>query len=74
MPRLPTAQLGPHQITRLIVGGNPFCGNSHYSEELSREMIEFYTAERVKGLRSARPQFALLTDLRVIVSPHHTRG
>ena len=47
MLRLPTVQLGPHQITRLIVGGNPFCGNSHYSEDLSREMIEFYTAERV---------------------------
>ncbi len=44
---LPTVPFGPHQITRLIVGGNPFCGNSHYSEAMSREMVEYYTAERV---------------------------
>jgi hypothetical protein len=47
MATLPTVPFGPHQITRLIVGGNPFCGNSHYSEAMSREMIEYYTAERV---------------------------
>jgi len=47
MKTLPTIPFGPHQVTRLIVGGNPFCGNSHYSPELSREMREFYTAERV---------------------------
>jgi hypothetical protein len=47
MAQLPTVPFGPHQITRLIVGGNPLCGNSHYSKEMSREMSEFYTAERV---------------------------
>ena len=47
MTLLPTIPFGPHQITRLIVGGNPFCGNSHFSAERSREMAEYYTAERV---------------------------
>ena len=47
MTRLPTIPLGPHQVTRLIVGGNPLCGNSHYSETMSREMAEYYTPERV---------------------------
>jgi hypothetical protein len=47
MTRLPTVPFGPHRITRLIVGGNPFCGNSHFSAEMSREMAEYYTAERV---------------------------
>ena len=47
MTTLPTVPFGPHHITRLIVGGNPFCGNSHYSEAMSREMVEYYTAERV---------------------------
>jgi hypothetical protein len=47
MPTVPTVPFGPHHITRLIVGGNPFCGNSHFSEEMSREMVEYYTAERV---------------------------
>jgi len=44
---LPTVPFGPHQVTRLIVGGNPLCGNSHYSDELTREMLEYYTPERV---------------------------
>jgi hypothetical protein len=46
-PTLPTISLGPHRITRLIVGGNPFCGNSHASEALSEEMRAYYSAERV---------------------------
>jgi hypothetical protein len=44
---LPTIPFGPHQVTRLIVGGNPFCGNSHYSQAMSQEMSEYYTAEQV---------------------------
>jgi hypothetical protein len=47
MTSLPTIPFGPHQVTRLIVGGNPFCGNSHYSEAKSQEMSDFYTANRV---------------------------
>jgi len=46
-PLLPTVQFGPHRITRLIIGGNPFCGNSHYSEALSQDMRRYYTAEQV---------------------------
>jgi len=47
MNELPRIQLGPHSITRLIIGGNPFCANSHYSEEMSRDMDEYFTAQRV---------------------------
>jgi hypothetical protein len=47
MPQLPTVPFGRYRITRLIVGGNPFCGNSHFSGEMSREMVEYYTADRV---------------------------
>jgi len=45
--QLPTVPFGPIEITRLVVGGNPFCGNSHLSPEKSREMAEFFTAEKV---------------------------
>lgn len=38
---------GPHRISRLILGGNPFCGNSHVSRHLSAEMSRYYTDERV---------------------------
>ncbi|MBN1349283.1 hypothetical protein JXJ21_07730 [candidate division KSB1 bacterium] len=47
MSTIPEIQFGPHKITRLIVGGNPFCGNSHFSEAMSREMADFYIAEKV---------------------------
>ena len=45
---LPTVKLGGHEITRLIVGGNPMCGNSHYNEEMSRDMFDWYTTENAK--------------------------
>ncbi|MGQ9730684.1 MAG: hypothetical protein ACUVX8_05355, partial [Candidatus Zipacnadales bacterium] len=36
-------------VSRLIVGGNPFSGNSHWSVERSREMRDYYTVERIKA-------------------------
>jgi hypothetical protein len=47
MAQLPAVPFGPHSVTRLIVGGNPFCGNSHYSPAMSGEMSEYYSADRV---------------------------
>jgi hypothetical protein len=47
MASLPTVPFGSYRVTRLIVGGNPFCGNSHYSQEMSAEMAAYYTGERV---------------------------
>jgi hypothetical protein len=51
---LPTVPLGPCQITRLIIGGNPFSGFSHQSPERDQEMLDYYTVERIKAtLRQA---------------------
>lgn len=47
---LPTIPFGDQQISRLIVGGNPQCGYSHFSAEMSREMVEYYTAEKAVEL------------------------
>ncbi len=47
IPELPEVPFGPHQITRLIVGGNPFCGNAHNTDAMRRDMLDYYTAERV---------------------------
>jgi len=44
---LPRVPFGQTHITRLISGGNPLVGNSHFSPELSREMAEYFTAEEV---------------------------
>ena len=40
---LPTVNIGGKDVTRLICGGNPFSGFSHFSGELDWEMIEYYT-------------------------------
>jgi hypothetical protein len=49
MPALPRVRLGNGDVlvTRLISGGNPLCGNSHFSDELSDEMREYFTADQV---------------------------
>lgn len=46
----PLVKLGPHMVSRLIVGGNPISGNSHFSAALSREMVDYFTAANVKRL------------------------
>lgn len=50
MNSLPKITFGPYQITRLIVGGNPQCGNSHFSGEMDADMRDYYTPERVVEL------------------------
>jgi hypothetical protein len=45
---LPTVAIGPLQVSRLIVGGNPFSGISHQTPERDRAMADHYTAERIK--------------------------
>ena len=44
---LPRVPFGSVHVTRLISGGNPLCGNSHFSDEMSRDMRDYFTAERV---------------------------
>ena len=45
---LPTIQLGNTSVTRLIVGGNPFSGNSHVNEALDWQMRDYFTTQRIK--------------------------
>src|SRR5262245_30640040 len=49
-PLLPTVQLGPHRVTRLIVGGNPVYGHSHFNKLLSQHLLDWHTPERVAAL------------------------
>jgi hypothetical protein len=49
-PLLPTVRLGPHAVTRLIVGGNPVYGYSHFNRLLSQHMTDWHTPERVLAL------------------------
>ena len=47
---IPLVDFGPHRVSRLIVGGNPVSGFSHVSGELSREMVDYFTAANVLKL------------------------
>jgi len=44
---IPTVRIGELEVTRFIIGGNPFSGFSHQSRERSQEMVEWYTEERI---------------------------
>ena len=40
---LPTIRIGDREITRLVIGGNPFSGGSHLSAEMDRAFIDYHT-------------------------------
>jgi len=48
MKTLPTIDFCGKQVSRLIVGGNPFSGNSHVSPEMDDAMADFFTTQRIK--------------------------
>jgi hypothetical protein len=47
---LPGINLGPHRVSRLIVGSNPIYGYSHFNYILDRLMREYFTDERIVKL------------------------
>lgn len=47
---LPTIKLGPHAVSRLILGGNPVYGHAHFNKILSRYYTDWHTPERVMQL------------------------
>jgi len=47
---LPTIKLGRHEVTRLIIGGNPIYGYSHFNKILSQYQTEWHTPKRVLDL------------------------
>ena len=49
-PMLPTVRLGPHEVTRLILGGNPIYGFSHFNKLLDEHLKSWHTPERVVEL------------------------
>jgi hypothetical protein len=60
-PLLPTIKLGPHAVTRLIIGGNPIYGYSHFNKLFSQHMTAWHTPERVQDLLRRCEQAGLNT-------------
>lgn len=48
MLSLPTVDFCGIEVTRLIVGANPFGGYSHQSKARNEEMVAYYTVDRIK--------------------------
>jgi len=46
-PALPTVHIGTLEVSRLILGSNPFWGYSHKSPQLDEEMKRHHTDERI---------------------------
>src|SRR6185436_8664175 len=49
-PLLPTIRLGPHAVTRLIIGGNPIYGFSHFNKLFGEHQKAWHTPEHVVEL------------------------
>jgi hypothetical protein len=47
MEQLPTIGFGPIRITRLVSGGNPLVGYSHFSAGMDGDMSSYFTEEEV---------------------------
>lgn len=44
---IPKVRFGQHEVSRLMVGANPFYGYSHFNQLFSRHMVEWATSEHV---------------------------
>lgn len=44
------SKLGTLEVSRLILGGNPFSGNSHQGVERDRDMLRYFTTARIKAI------------------------
>ncbi len=48
--QLPTVQIGKNQVSRLIIGGNPLYGHSHFNRLYSQHQMAWATPENVVAL------------------------
>jgi hypothetical protein len=60
-PTLPTIKLGSHDVTRLILGGNPIYGHSHFNRLFSQHLTDYHTPERVQQLLKRAEQAGINT-------------
>jgi hypothetical protein len=58
---LPSIRLGAHQVSRLILGGNPIYGHSHFNSLYSRHLVDYHTPERVVDLLRAATAAGITT-------------
>ena len=65
---MPTIRLGHVEVSRLILGSNPFFGYAHQDGDLGRQMQEYYTDERIIASPRRRGRLGRDGGLRAAVS------
>ncbi len=61
LPPLPRVKFGKAEISRLIIGSNPFYGYSHFNSVLDRTMRDWYTQERKMEVLHRCERFGIRT-------------
>ncbi|MBL8177498.1 MAG: hypothetical protein JNK48_22670 [Bryobacterales bacterium] len=67
---LPTIAVGKFRVSRLIIGGNPLHGYSHFNSLYSKHMVEWADRERVAGILASCERQGINTWQ----FSHHERG
>ena len=68
-PSLPTIRLGSLEVSRLILGSNPFFGFSHQTDALTKEMNAYFTDERIAATLDA----AAAAGITAVAAPPYGR-
>ncbi len=67
---LPSVDFCGLDITRLIIGANPFGGYSHQSPKRDEEMVSYYTVDRIKETWKYAEQAGINTMITNNETPH----
>jgi len=67
---LPSVDLCGLNVTRLIIGANPFAGYSHQNQKRDDEMLSFYTVDTIKETWKQAEQVGINTMITNNETPH----
>ena len=65
--------IGDVSVSRLIIGGNPFSGVSHQGADRDRDMMHWYTVERIKATLTRSGRTGYRHIYRTVPTRHITR-
>lgn len=60
---IPAIQIGSVSTSRIILGGNPFSGFSHFDSETDSAMLRYYTVSRIKETLKEADKLGITTFL-----------
>lgn len=61
LPEMPKIKLGNLEVSRLILGSNPFFGYAHQPGDIGKQMSEYYTDERIMDILAQAAEVGITT-------------